>query len=226
MNIKSITYILGWILKIEALFMLLPIFLASFVELVTDSVLIRNLVDAVLRISIFMCYMILVSRMKDIPPVFAYHGAEHKTIFCYEAGLELTVENVKKQKRFHPRCGTSFLILMVLVSIFVSFCVGLGLELVSGYDGLHPALRSAIENETLYNAIRAAIRVGLIPLIVGIGYELIKISGKHDNFITKIISAPGVWLQHITVLEPSDDMIECAIVAMKEVIPEDESDKL
>ena len=188
--------------------------------------IIQSVFEGVFKVVVLVGYMGFMLLMKDIRRTFQFHGAEHKTIFCYEAGLELTVENVKKQKRFHPRCGTSFLILMVLVSIFVSFCVGLGLELVSGYDGLHPALRSAIENETLYNAIRAAIRVGLIPLIVGLGYELIKIAGKHDNFITKIISAPGVWLQHITVLEPSDDMIECAIVAMKEVIPEDESDKL
>ena len=188
--------------------------------------IIQSVFEGVFKVVVLVGYMGFMLLMKDIRRTFQFHGAEHKTIFCYEAGLELTVENVKKQKRFHPRCGTSFLILMVLVSIFVSFCVGLGLELVSGYDGLHPVIKNAMENETLYNAIRAIIRVVLIPIIVGLGYELIKIAGKHDNFITKIISAPGVWLQHITVLEPSDDMIECAIVAMKEVIPEDESDQL
>ena len=188
--------------------------------------IIQSVFEGVFKVVVLVGYMGFMLLMKDIRRTFQFHGAEHKTIFCYEAGLELTVENVKKQKRFHPRCGTSFLILMVLVSIFVSFCVGLGLELVSGYDGLHPVIKNAMENETLYNAIRAIIRVVLIPIIVGLGYELIKIAGKHDNFITKIISAPGVWLQHITVLEPSDDMIECAIVAMKEVIPEDKSDEL
>ena len=113
---------------------------------------------------------------------------------------------------------------MVLVSIFVSFCIGLVFELAKGYEGLDPVIRMALENDSFYTALRAVIRVALIPLIVGLGYELIKIAGKHDNWITKIISAPGVWLQHITVLEPDDSMIECAIAAMKEVVPNDQSD--
>ena len=203
------------------LFFVLPSYLFEWAQipftfLKNDNEIIQSLIKSVFegsfKVIILVGYMACMLLMKDIRRTFQFHGAEHKTIFCYEAGLELTVENVKKQRRFHPRCGTSFLILMVLVSIFVSFCIDPIFLLASGSV---PA-----------TAIRAVIRIGLIPLIVGLGYELIKIAGKHDNFITKIISAPGVWLQHITVLEPSDDMIECAIVAMKEVIPEDESDKL
>ena len=203
------------------LFFVLPSYLfewaqGPFTFLKNDNEIIQSLIKSVFegsfKVIILVGYMACMLLMKDIRRTFQFHGAEHKTIFCYEAGLELTVENVKKQRRFHPRCGTSFLILMVLVSIFVSFCIDPIFLLASGSV---PA-----------TAVRAVIRICLIPLIVGLGYELIKIAGKHDNFITKIISAPGVWLQHITVLEPSDDMIECAIVAMKEVIPEDESDKL
>ena len=139
-----------------------------------------------------------------------YHGAEHKTIFCYEAGLELTVENVRLQKRFHPRCGTSFLILMLLVSIFISFFID--------------PLALAITGKVLPTLLRAVVKLLLLPLIVGVGYELIKLAGRYDNLFTRIISAPGVWLQHVTVFEPTDDMIECAIAAMKLAIPNDESD--
>lgn len=173
--------------------------------------LIKSLFEGSFKVIILVGYMGVMLLMKDIRRTFQFHGAEHKTIFCYEAGLDLTVENVRGQKRFHPRCGTSFLILMVLVSIFVSFCIDPVFMLISG-------------GEVPHTAVRALIRICLIPLIVGLGYELIKIAGKYDNWITKIISAPGVWLQHITVLEPDDSMIECAIAAMKEVVPNDESD--
>ena len=173
--------------------------------------LIKSIFEGVLKIVILIAYMSLISLMKDIKRTFMYHGAEHKTIFCYEAGLELTVENVRKQKRFHPRCGTSFLILMLLVGIFVSFFIDPLFLLAFGYL---PA-----------TVIRVLIKLLLLPLIVGIGYELIKIAGKYDNLFTRIISAPGVWLQHITTKEPDDSMIECAIAALSEVIPADESDK-
>ena len=133
-----------------------------------------------------------------------FHGAEHKTIFCYESGEELTVENVKKQERFHPRCGTSFLILMVLVSILIGFFIP---------PELHPM-------------IRVGVKLLLFPVTMGLGYELIKFAGRYENLLTKIISAPGVGLQHLTVFEPDEAMIECAIAAMKEVIPEDGSDKI
>ena len=170
----------------------------------------KSVFEGVLKIAILVGYMGLISLMKDIRRTFMYHGAEHKTIFCYEAGLELTVENVRKQRRFHPRCGTSFLILMLLVSIFIAFFID-PLSILIGGKVLPPILRTVV-------------KLLLLPLTVGVGYELIKFAGRHDNLFTRIISAPGVWLQHITVFEPTDDMIECAISAVKMVIPEDESD--
>ncbi len=166
----------------------------------------KGICEGVLRIIIFIAYLLLVSLMKDIRRTFQYHGAEHKTIFCYEAGLELTVENVRPMKRFHPRCGTSFMILMLLVGIIISILI--------------PPMPEAWAT-WLAVLVRTAIKIVLIPLTVGIGYELIKFCGRHDNLFTKIISKPGVWLQHVTVFEPDDSMIECAIAALKKVIPED-----
>ena len=171
----------------------------------------KSIFEGVLKIALLVGYMALISLMKDIRRTFMYHGAEHKTIFCYEAGLELTVENVREQRRFHPRCGTSFLILMLLVSIFISFFI----------DPISVLIRGAV----LPPILRTAVKLLLLPLIVGLGYELIKFAGRHDNIVTRIISAPGVWLQHITVFEPTDNMIECAIEAVKRVIPDDQSDK-
>ena len=168
----------------------------------TAQIIWKSVIEGVLKIAMLVIYMWAVSFMKEIRTTFMYHGAEHKTIFCYEQGLELTVENVRKQKRFHPRCGTSFMILMLLVSIFIGFFI-------------------TFENVFL----RSAVKILLLPPTVGIGYELIKFAGRRDNIVTRIISAPGVWLQHITTKEPTDDMIECAIRAISEVIPEDkESD--
>ncbi len=169
----------------------------------------RSIFAGVFKILIFFAYMIAVSFMKDIDRVFRYHGAEHKTIFCYEAGLPLTVENVKKQKRFHPRCGTSFLMLMLVVSICVTLLI----------DIIFPGLTA---NNMIW--LRILIKLPLIPIICGIGYELIKICGRYDNFLTRIIAAPGLWFQRITVKEPDDSMIEIAIAAMNEVIPENEED--
>ena len=171
----------------------------------------KSAFEGVLKILLLVSYMGVISLMKDIRRTFMFHGAEHKTIFCYEAGLELTVENVREQKRFHPRCGTSFLILMVLVSIFISFLIDPISIMISG--------------NVLPNALRFVVKILMLPLIVGVGYELIKFAGRHDNWFTRLISVPGVWLQHLTVLEPTDDMIECAIAAVKEVIPNDESDR-
>ncbi len=161
------------------------------------------LFEGIIKIIIMVIYMFLVSRMKDIKRVFMYHGAEHKTIFCYEAGEELTVENIKKHRRFHPRCGTSFLILMLIVSIAISSLITI----------LFPTLRS-------YTLLWVAVKILFVPFICGVGYELIKFCGKYDNIVTKIISAPGMWLQRITTVEPDDSMIEVAVAAMKEVIPE------
>lgn len=173
--------------------------------------LIKSIFEGVLKIVILIGYMSVISLMKDIRKTFMYHGAEHKAIFCYEKGLDLTVENVRNQKRFHPRCGTSFLILMVLVGIFVSFFVDPVYSLIFGF--------------TAHAVVRVLIKIMLLPLIVGVGYELIKIAGRYDNFFTRIISAPGVWLQKITTKEPDDRMIECAIIALKEVIPNNNSDQ-
>jgi len=185
------------------LFMLLPTFLASFVEMVTDSVLVRNLVDAVLRIGIFMTYLIAVSRMKDIKRVFSYHGAEHKTIFCYEKRLELTVENVRVQSKHHPRCGTSFMLVVIIVAILVNTVV----------FALFP-----VDNVFL----RMLIQLLLLPLVVGITYEFNRYVGGHDNPVTNFLAKPGLWMQNFTTFEPDDSMIEVAIEALKRVIPSEE----
>ena len=165
-----------------------------------------------IKIVILVLYMWAISFMKDIHRVFAYHGSEHKTIFCYEAGLPLTVENVRKQKRLHPRCGTSFLILMILINIFVSTLMQMAYT---------PIYESAW--------LRSAVGILMLPLICGLGYELLKICGKYDNWFTKVVSAPGMWLQKITTKEPEDDMIEIAIAALKacdEIVDEtDEEEK-
>ncbi len=191
------------------LFMYLPALAFDGLNYITKGAVkgFAPLFEGVIRIIILVVYMLLVSRMKDIKRVFSYHGAEHKTIFCYESGEELTVENVRKNSRFHPRCGTSFLILMVLVSIVVSFTISF----------LFPTLR----NVTI---LWVAVKLLTIPLICGLGYELIKACGKYDNALTRIISAPGMWLQRITTAEPDDSMIEIAIAALNEVKPENKED--
>jgi len=201
-----VSVVLGVLLAV-GLFVALPSFLyallAKFVPFFSeDNRFLKSAFEGILKVLILVGYLAAVSLMKDIRRTFMYHGGEHKTIFCYEQGLPLTVENVRAQRRFHPRCGTSFLILMILVSILISMLIPAGIP----------------------TYLRVIIKLCLLPLIMGIGYELIKFAGKHDNLLTRIISAPGVWLQHLTVLEPDDSMIECAITAMKEVIPNDESD--
>lgn len=189
------------------LFLWLPSFLSSLMRTHIPAIagmedgaysVLRGVFEGVFRIVLFVGYMLLVSLMKDIRRVFMYHGAEHKAIFCYEAGEELTVENVRRQRRFHPRCGTSFMILMLLIGVIVSMFIQVD----------SPLLRTGIKLLT-------------IPLVVGCGYELIKLAGRKTNWFTRAISAPGMWLQHITTKEPDDGMIECAIAALKEVIPED-----
>ncbi|MBO7341814.1 MAG: DUF1385 domain-containing protein [Clostridia bacterium] len=211
--VMVIATVLGFALAI-GLFIWLPSFLYNLIAKYTPAEwelganrYLRSVFEGILKILVLVLYMALVSLMKDIRRTFMYHGAEHKTIFCYEKGIPLTVENVKKQRRFHPRCGTSFLILMLLVSIVI------GLFIPPTFEGINP---------TLYTVIRAAIKLLLIPLTMGIGYELLKFAGKHENILTRIISAPGMWLQRITVKEPTDDMIECAIKAFVAVLPEEE----
>ncbi len=183
------------------LFMWLPAFLFRLLSKTVpalDHAIFRGVFEGLFRVVLFVGYVLLISLMKDIRRVFMYHGAEHKTIFCYEQGLPLTVENIRTQKRFHPRCGTSFMILMLLVGMVVSMLI----------PDMTPWLRTAIKLLT-------------IPAVVGVGYELIKLAGRRDNRFTRIISAPGMWLQRITTKEPDDGMIECAIEAMQRVIPED-----
>ena len=220
-GIMIVASVLGVALAI-GLFIMLPTFIYGWIEKAVPFLPIENSVlnslcksffEGVFKIAILVGYMALVTLMKEIRRTFQYHGAEHKTIFCYESGLELTVENVRMQRRFHPRCGTSFLVLMLLVGMFVSFFIDPLFMLAGLYEGAG------------YLVLRALVKLLLLPLIMGIGYELIKFAGRHDNIITRIFSAPGLWLQRVTVLEPTDDMIECAIAAFKEVIPDDNSDK-
>ena len=217
--VMSLGSILGVVVAL-LLFVWLPAQLFEWVKMAipameTDNAIANSAIksgfEGVTRIILLIGYMSLMLLMKDIRRTFMYHGAEHKSIFCYEAGLELTVENVKKQRRFHPRCGTSFLLLMVLVSIIISFFID--------------PISIAISGHTLPLVFRVLLKLLLLPLIVGVGYELIKLAGRYDNWFTRAISAPGMWFQHITVFEPTDDMIECAIAALKPVIPQDGSDE-
>ena len=167
-------------------------------------VLWKSIFEGVLKIVLFLLYIIACSQMTEMKRVFMYHGAEHKTIFCYEDDEELTVENVKKKTRFHPRCGTSFMILMLIVGIVIGLFV--------------PVAPFGI------GFLRPVFKILLLPLSCGVGYELIKICGKHDNWFTRIIAAPGLWAQRITTKEPDDKMIEVAIEAITAVIPDDGSD--
>ena len=195
--IITFSVVLGIMLSI-GLFILLPTFLAGFVSRYIENRILRNLLEGFLRIVIFILYMWLATRLNDIKRVWAYHGAEHKVIFCYEKGLPLTVENVRNQSRLHPRCGTSFLFIVMLVSILVfSF---------TSWNNLW---------------IRIALRLLLLPVVVAISYEIIKLAGRYDNLLTRIISAPGKALQRLTTQEPDDEMLETALEAIKLVIPED-----
>ena len=221
-SLSGIVMVVGTLLGVVlalVLFIALPNFICTLIlgEPGNHPVL-YAVISGVIKVIILILYMWLVSYMKDIKRTFMYHGAEHKTIFCYENGLELTVENVKKQSRFHPRCGTSFLFLTVFVSVVIMIVVGmlLGLWLPD----------TVKDSKILYTLIRTGIAVLLVPLMAGIGYELIKLAGRHDNVFTRIISAPGLLMQRITTKEPDDSMIECAIAAVKEVIPDDGSDRI
>lgn len=185
------------------LFMWLPTFL---VDVVTRGTLLKfhALFEGIIRVIIFVLYMVLVSKMKDIHRVFMYHGAEHKSIFCYEHGLELTVENVRKQSRFHPRCGTSFMFVMILLSILLSSA------LVLIFPGL------AEVNRILW----ITVKILILPIVMGLGYEFIRYAGRHDNLLVKILAAPGLWMQRITTKEPTDDIIEVGIASLKAALGE------
>ncbi len=195
-----------------ALFFLLPMVIGSFFDRWIDSNLLLNLLEGLIRIVIFVGYMILVSRMKEMKRVFSYHGAEHKTIRCYEAGLPMTVENVRHQTRLHPRCGTSFLLVVVVLSILV-FSVA-----SSALLALVPAL-DAMRGSFAYKLIMIVFKLLLLPLVVSIAYEINRLVGRYDNWLTKAITAPGMWFQHFTTNEPDDSMIEVGIAALEAVLP-------
>lgn len=208
-TLVNIVMVIGTVLGVAlsvVLFMLIPRLCVSGLQALFDtdfSKFVRSGIEQLLKLSVFVLYVWLVSFMKDIKRVFMYHGAEHKTIFCYEKGLELTIENVREQKRFHPRCGTSFMILMILISVIVSTVVQMIFPKV--YD---------------VALLWTFAKILMLPIICGLGFEVLKICGKYDNIITRIISAPGMWLQRITTKEPEDDMIEIAIAALKACEPE------
>lgn len=207
--IMFIATILGFALAF-VIFFYLPVFIFNRLNVWTDNVLTpwQGTIEGVLKIIIFVVYIALVSRMKDIKRTFMYHGAEHKSIACYEAGLDLTVENVKKCTRFHPRCGTSFIFVMLIFSIvFISL-----LSLVV------PA--ELKQNTVLWMLIK----LPMLPIIMGIGYEFIKYAGRHDNVFVKILSAPGLWMQRLTTKEPDDEIIEVGIESLKAVITDDPKD--
>lgn len=192
-------------------FMYLPTLI---VDLFDDYVLKANiqkfhpLLEGVMRMIIFIIYMFFVSKMSMIKRVFMYHGAEHKTIFCYENGLEFTVENVRKMSRFHPRCGTSFMFVMIIISVLVSSALVL----------IFPNLAE------INRLVWMTIKISILPLVMGVGYEFIKYAGRHDNLLIKILSAPGLLMQRITTVEPTDDIIEVAIESIKAVITDNPED--
>ena len=183
------------------LFFLLPMIVSSFFDRWISNTLTLNLVEGVIRMGVFMAYMLIVSKMSEMKRVFAYHGAEHKTIRCYEAGLPLTVENVRIQTRLHPRCGTSFLLVVMVISILV-FSVASSALLAA-----LPALE-AIRGSFGYRLLMIVFKLMLLPIVVGITYEINRWCGRHDNVLTRAMSAPGMWMQNFTTYEPDDSMIE------------------
>lgn len=201
--IMVIGSILGVVMAM-GLFFVLPKFLVGLIPNVAEMGVVRSILEGVVKIALFVLYMWAVSLMKDIKRQYMYHGAEHKTIACHEAELPLTIENVRQQTRFHKRCGTSFIFIVLIISIFVMCFVPKGLVWWQ----------------------RSLISILTLPLVVSISYECIRLAGNNDNFFTKILSAPGLLMQRITTQEPDDSMIEIAITALKVCIPEDkEEDK-
>ena len=195
--IIGVAVVLGVLLSLF-LFIFLPAFVVGLFKGLSGHYFVRNISEGVVRIIILLCYMKLCTLSPDVKRLFRYHGAEHKTIFCYEHGKELTVENVRPESRFHPRCGTSFLLVVVVVSILVN---------------------SVVRADNTF--VRMGCHLLLLPIVVGISYEINLWCGKHDNALSAALSAPGKWLQRITTSEPDDGMIECAIRALQLVIPEE-----
>ncbi|MBQ9940260.1 MAG: DUF1385 domain-containing protein [Clostridia bacterium] len=201
--IAAVGMVLGVALSV-CLFMWFPAVISGFVggffeNILSDTALnaVRSVLEGLLKITLFVLYVWGVSFMPDIKKTFQYHGAEHKSIFCYEAGLDLTVENVRRQKRLHPRCGTSFMIVMMIIGIVISMFIT--------WDNMF---------------LRVILKLITLPLVVGLGYEFLMYAGRHDNALIRMLSAPGLWLQNITTCEPDDSQIEVAIVALKSALPE------
>lgn len=192
--------VLGVVLAL-GLFMFLPSLIVSFISEFIDVDGYKTIIEGVIKITLFVLYLVLVSQIKDIKRTFQYHGAEHKTIACYEAGEELTIQNAKKHSRLHPRCGTSFLLISLILSIIIF---------------------SVVTWNILW--VRFVLKIALLPIVIGIAYEIIKIAGRYDNKFTKIISFPGKMLQKITTKEPDDSQLEVAIEALKPVLPKEGQD--
>lgn len=200
--VMGVAMVLAVILAV-GLFTVLPTFLGGLLEPVLGSGFLRNLCETLLRVALLIGYMALVSRMKDIKRTFMYHGAEHKSIACYEAGEALTVENVRRHSRFHPRCGTSFLLTAVLTSLIVFLLMSSVFTFLDWNN----------------NLLRVGVRLLMLPLVVGVSYEINRYAGAHDNVFSRILRAPGLWLQRLTTVEPDDGMIEVGIEALTRVIP-------
>lgn len=211
--ITAISSVLGVVLAM-LVFLYLPIeavdLFDAYVLKSVDIAKFHPLIEGIMRIIIFILYMYFVSKMSMIKRVFMYHGAEHKAIFCYENGLELTVENVRKMSRFHPRCGTAFMFVMIILSMITSFSLVI----------IFPELANI--NKILWMIIKLAI----LPVVMGIGYEFIKYAGKHENIIVKVLSYPGLLMQRITTVEPTDDIIEVAIESINAVITDNPEDDM
>lgn len=206
--IMGIATVLGFLLAM-VIFFYLPVLIFNRLNAWTDSVLTpwQGTIEGLIKIIIFVVYIALVSRMKDIKRTFMYHGAEHKSIACYEAGLDLTVENTKKCTRFHPRCGTSFIFVMLIFSIIFSTIL----------SKIFPQIATV-------RILWMLLKLAFIPLLMGFGYEFIKYAGTHDNIIVKVLSAPGLWMQRLTTQEPDDEILEVGISALKAVITDDPGD--
>lgn len=208
--IMGVAMFIGVVLAV-VLFLFVPSYLFTLIEKLagdTDISMWKSAFEGVLKLALFVGYMAIVAQMKDIKRTYEYHGAEHKTIACYESGKPLTVENIRPMTRFHPRCGTSFIIITLLVSILFYSLVP-----------IEPAAWFGIENNMLGVLLRVVIKLALLPVVVGIAYELIRLAGRYTNPVTKVLSAPGLWMQRLTTREPDDSQIEVAVAALTPCLP-------
>lgn len=197
-TVMSSMYLIIAIVLAICLFTVLPTVITGFINAYLPLEFYKSFVEGVIKLGIFLLYLILVSKMRDIQRVFEYHGAEHKTISCYEAGKPLTVENARQMPRFHPRCGTSFLLIVMVISILIFSIITIDQIL-----------------------LRILLKIAMLPLVVGVAYETIKLAGRHDNMFTRVISKPGLWFQRLTTREPNDRQLEIAIASVILVLPKD-----